>query len=35
VNVLLLPIGASTGLKGSFELVHGLAKNPFPPLPML
>jgi len=34
VNVLLLPIGASAGLKGSFTPVHGLAKKPLPPLPI-
>jgi len=34
VNVLLLPIGASAGLNGWFEFVHGLKKKPFAPLPM-
>ena len=35
VKVLLLPIGASTGLTGSFTSVHGLKKKPLPPLLML
>jgi len=35
LNVLFAPIGASAGLNGSNWFVHGLAKKPFPPLPML